>query len=270
MCGIAGIFQPGLEADQTTRRLTAMNDAMAYRGPDDATCLARDGGGLAMRRLAIIDVDGGRQPVTNEDESLSLVMNGEIYNYRELGARLRRKGHQMRSASDTEVALHAAEDSPDDFLQQLRGMFALATWDRSNGSVMLAVDRLGIKPLYYVADERQLIFASEMRSLLASGLITPRLEAEALAQYFAYGYVAGPRSILQDVRRLQAGEALRWCPSEGAQIRRYWRLPAATEPWTGGTTCLRTEIRTRLRAAVESHLVSDVPLGAFLDRKSVV
>lgn len=264
MCGIAGIFQATLEADEVARCLTAMSDAMAYRGPDDAGMLAEHGAGLAMCRLAIIDVEGGSQPVTNEDGTVSLVMNGEIYNYRELGTRLRRNGHAMRSASDTEVAVHDFEQSRGAFPSDLRGMFALAAWDRSRTSVTLAVDRLGIKPLYFVADKQRLVFASEMRSLLASGLVTPVLDPEALAQYFTYGYVASPRSILRGVQRLRAGEALQWSPLEGPQIRRYWDLPAATEPWGGSAAELRTEIRRRLRDAVKSHLVSDVPLGALL------
>jgi asparagine synthase (glutamine-hydrolysing) len=264
MCGIAGIFQPGLESDEIARRLALMNEAMVHRGPDSEGMVVAHGAGLAMRRLAIIDVGGGRQPVTNESETLSLVMNGEIYNYRELGARLRSAGHEIRSASDTEVALRDFEESPDAFPGDLRGMFAVAAWDRENGSVTLAVDRLGIKPLYVVADEGRLVFASELRSLLASGLVSSEIDPEALSQYFAFGYVASPLTILQGVFRLRAGEVLHWSPSQGARIDRYWELPAAAGSCDLDAVDLRAEVRRRLRDAVESHLVSDVPLGAFL------
>ena len=263
VCGIAGLFHGGLVRDEVAATLERMTAAMVHRGPDGSGVIAADGGGLAMRRLAVIDLAGGDQPMVNETGAVAVVMNGEVYNYRLLRERLRGAGHTFRTDSDTEVAVHSYEASPRGFPKDLRGMFSVAVWDRDRNSVTLAIDPLGIKPVYYIADVDRLCFASEMGSLMASGLVDSAVSGKALAQYFALGYVAAPESIFTAVKRLRPGEVLRWVPGEGACTETYWEVPAAAQLPPGGAD-LRIQVRDQLREAVRSHLISDVPVGAFL------
>ncbi len=264
MCGICGIVRAQSEAPVDPSILGRMCSALAHRGPDDEGVFLSGRVGLAMRRLSIIDVQGGRQPLSNEDGTIHVVFNGEIYNYRQLRAQLEQSGHKFATASDTEVIVHAYEEFGPACVHRFRGMFAFAIWDARSRRLFLAVDRLGIKPLYYAAREGQITFGSELGSLLVSGDIPRVIDHGALAEYFTLGYIAAPRTILEDVRKLEPGTFGIWDELGRLKVTRYWDLP---EPRSNGrppSTSLRTDLRSALRDAVASHLVSDVPLGAFL------
>ena len=264
MCGIAGIVRGDHSEPVDPDIVRRMCRAMVHRGPDDDGFHFDRRVWLWMRRLSIIDLTGGRQPIHNEDATIQVIFNGEIYNYLALKASLQADGHRFYTQSDTEVIVHAYEQYGRAFLQELRGMFALALWDARTELLFLAVDRMGIKPLYYLADDRGILFGSELRALLASGQVPRELDFEALAQYFTFGYIPAPRSIFRHVAKLLPGSCLTWTPSAGAKTQAYWdcvqdricrdRKPAQT----------RQELRAVLKDAVRSHLISDVPLGAFL------
>jgi asparagine synthase (glutamine-hydrolysing) len=264
MCGICGIVSAQSEAPVDARTLAGMCAALAHRGPDDEGVFISDRVGLAMRRLSIIDVQGGQQPLSNEDGTIHVVYNGEIYNYRQLRAELERLGHRFATASDTEVIVHAYEEFGPSCVHRFRGMFALALWDAPSRRLFVAVDRLGIKPLYYAARNGQLTFASELGSLLVSGHVPRVLDHGALAEYFTLGYIAAPRTILEDVRKLEPGTFGIWDEAGQLKVTRYWDLPESRSNGRPSSGTLRTDLRSALRDAVASHLVSDVPLGAFL------
>jgi asparagine synthase (glutamine-hydrolysing) len=241
--------------------MRTMLDAIRHRGPDDEGILLEGPVGLGMRRLSIIDLAGGHQPVFNEDGTIAIVFNGEIYNYRDLRARLLSRGHALKTSSDTETIVHLYEEMGSRCVEQLRGMFALAIWDAGRGRLLLARDRFGIKPLYVIEADWGLAFASELKALVAAGLTTRRLDWEALDAYFQLGYIPAPASPFVDVRKLEPGHTLEWSATSGAVRRRYWELPrerSAAPP----------DLEERLLAAfddsVKAHLVSDVPVAAFL------
>ena len=260
MCGIAGIFSLGERAVPGV--LDAMNQTLVHRGPDDAGTLLDRRAGLAMRRLSIIGVDNGHQPIFNEDGEVALVFNGEIYNYRALKAELEAAGHRFATLSDVEVVVHLYEQRGDDFLDHLRGMFALALYDRRRGRLLLARDRSGQKPLYWALAGGLLVFASEIKAIHASGLVAKELDRESLRSYLTYGFVAGERTLFEGVRKLGAGCAL--AAAEGAtETRRYWDLPATTADG-GSLEEAAATVRELLEASVEKRLMSEVPLGAFL------
>lgn len=240
-----------------------MNAQLARRGPDGGGVFEEPGLGIAMRRLSIIDLGGGSQPIFNEDRSIAVVMNGEIYNYRTLRSQLLQRGHRFSSASDTEVLVHLYEDHGPNLVRFLEGMFAFAIWDRSRGRLLIARDRLGIKPLYYAAHNNSLIFASEIKSLLAFGGIDTTLDYAALDQYFSFNYIPAPRSIYASVRKLPAGSLMDVARDGTYTISRYWSPPEAPARGLGARESL-TAVASALDSAVESHLVSDVPVGAFL------
>lgn len=219
---------------------------------------------LGMRRLSIIDVAGGHQPMANEDHSVNLVLNGEIYNFRELRRELESLGHVFRTRSDVEVVAHCYEQFADGFLSRLRGMFALALWDSRHRRLTLAVDRLGIKPLYYAVSPTGLSFCSELNGLLAGGCVSEAIDMQAMTEYFTVGFVAPPATIYESVRKLEPGHALRWSVNGGCSVHEYWDLPPVQLEPPGSMKEVRDEVRSLLRDAVRSHLVSDVPLGAFL------
>jgi asparagine synthase (glutamine-hydrolysing) len=208
MCGICGVV--GLEDERPVEpnSLAAMCDTLVHRGPDAAGAIIMGPAGLAMRRLSIIDVEGGQQPLANEDGSVHVVCNGEIYNYRELRAELQAQGHQFRTASDCEVIVHAYEAYGDAFVARLNGMFGLALWDSRRRRLLLARDRVGIKPLYYARHDGRLLFGSEPKALLAYPGFPRSLDPAALYQYLTYEYVPTPRSIFAGVRKLRPGHAL--------------------------------------------------------------
>ena len=263
MCGIAGIVQvTGRGVDRAL--LTAMTTAQAHRGPDGDGFVCRGGVGFGHRRLAIIDLVTGDQPMPNDDESIWIVFNGEIYNYRELRAELEARGTRFRTQSDTEVILRAYEAYGTECVTHLRGMFAFAVLDERARQVFLARDRVGIKPLVYHWDGRRLLFASELKGILQAADVPRELDLEALGEYLGYHYVAAPRTIFRAVRKLPPASTLTVSLDGGApRVSRYWSLrflpqPRVTEDeWIEG-------LQAQLAQAVRSHMVSDVPIGAFL------
>ena len=264
MCGIAGIVS-FVDAPVDRGRLKAMCDSIRHRGPDGEGYWIDGLAGFGHRRLAIVDVAGGAQPMTTADERLCVTYNGEIYNHPSLKKELEGAGCVYRTRCDTETILHLYGIDGDRLVDRLHGMFAFALWDRSRQRLLLARDRLGIKPLYYVVTERELVFASEIKALIAAGAVTPQLDPSVIPEYLATRFVTGDKTFFQGVRRLMPGHTLTWSRAEGVQIRRYWKVPsgAAAEPRLSMDEAAR-ELRDRLSAAVQRHLMSDVPLGVFL------
>jgi len=268
MCGIAGIFDPTGHREIAPEALRAMTGALAHRGPDGDGFYFEPGVGLGHRRLAIIDVAGGRQPMFNEDGSIAIVFNGEIYDYDALRQTLERDGHVFRSRCDTETIIHAWESWGPDCLQHLSGMFAFAIWDRGHQQLFLARDRLGKKPIYYatLADGR-FVFASELGGLTTLPELDQRISETAVDSFFAFGFIPDPATIFRDVHKLPAGHALlldRHSVADGRQPtpHRYWRPLFDPRP-TSMTDAVR-ELRAHLDRSVASRLIADVPLGAFL------
>ncbi len=257
MCGICGIASPRAV---DVERLRAMSARLAHRGPDSDGLVLAGEVGLAARRLAIIDLETGDQPLANEDGTIHVVQNGEIYNYRELRLELERAGHRFRSHGDTEVLAHLYEELGDGFPTRLRGMFALALWDAPRRRLVLARDRFGIKPLYYRTERGELAFASELRAL-------PRgeIDLDALEAFLAFNSIPAPLSIFADTRKLPPGHALVWDGGEPRLSRFARPAPApVAELRSEPEGALAEELRARLRDSVRAHLVSDVPVGVLL------
>src|SRR6185295_680100 len=202
MCGIVGILKLRPGEGVEPKRLERMRDTLRHRGPDGEGLLVEGPIGLGHRRLAIVDPKGGRQPMANEDQSVWIICNGEIYNHPDLRPRLEARGHRYRTHSDNETILHLYEEQEDRCVESLRGMFAFALWDRTRGRLLLARDRLGIKPLYYALTEHELIFASEIKAILAAGPIKPLLDAEILPEFLATRFIAGEETFFRGVRKL--------------------------------------------------------------------
>ncbi|HEU4761787.1 MAG TPA: asparagine synthase (glutamine-hydrolyzing) [Gemmatimonadales bacterium] len=263
MCGIAGFAGLTLDGAEADALLSRMCGAIRHRGPDDEGHFVAPGVGLGMRRLSIIDVAGGQQPIGNEDDSVQVVFNGEIYNHHAVRSALSAEGHHFRTHSDTETIVHGYEEWGDDVVSRLRGMFAFALWDAKRRRLLIARDRLGIKPLYYELRDGALRFCSELRSLHAGGA-SPVISDEAIAWYLALGYVPDPMSVYQGVCKLPPGHILSWsAEAPGAvNVSRYWS-PVRPEIAVGENEAVE-EIRRLLAEAVASHLESEVPLGAFL------
>ncbi len=262
MCGIVGILS--LDGKPvSTARITGMRDALKHRGPDGQGSFVEGPVGLGHRRLAIVDVAGGHQPMANEDGRVLIVYNGEVYNHAALRPDLEARGHRYRTRSDTETVLHLYAEEGDRCVERLRGMFAFAIWDTSRRRLLLARDRLGIKPLYYAVTKHELLFASEIKALLAAGL-RPELNTSALPEYLANRFVAGAETLFRGVFRLPPGHTLSWSAAEGFRERRYWRLPPPDERAEADLEAQGADLRTRLQETVQSHLMSDVPLGLFL------
>jgi asparagine synthase (glutamine-hydrolysing) len=265
MCGICGIaaVDPTRPIDESSLR--RMCEVIVHRGPDDSGTHVSRGIGLAMRRLSIIDLEHGRQPIDNEDRTLHLVFNGEIYNYRELRSQLQSHGHAFRTSSDTEVVVHAFEQWGVSCLNRFRGMFAFGLWDERREELLLAVDRFGIKPLYYSELDGDLLFGSELACLLASGRLAKDIDDAALAEYFTLGYVPAPATIFRRAFKLEPGTLLRWSRHRpGVALERYWDVPAVAEGAHAAREPSAGELRELLRDSVRAHMVSDVPVGAFL------
>ena len=242
-----------------------MQATIVHRGPDDQGEWAADGIALGMRRLSIIDLAGGRQPMTNEDGSIHIVYNGEIYNFQELRPALLKKGHTFRTASDTEVILHQYEEDGPDCVQRFNGMFAFAIWDQSRRTLFLARDRLGVKPLYYYGDGRYFLFASEIKALLASGLIPRELNPQALWDYLTFRYVPQPQSMWRGVKKLLPGHALALKAGDGAPvIRRYWDIPYENPSPLTRPEEYEEEFSHLFVDAVQKRLIADVPVGILL------
>ena len=264
MCGIAGFVERrgGARAETDFSLVHAMCGVIRHRGPDDEGIHVEEGVGLGMRRLSIIDLSSGHQPIHNEDESVWLVFNGEIYNYRDLRAELEKAGHHFYTASDTETIVHAYEQWGEDCFWHLRGMFAIALWDRRARTLLLARDRAGIKPLYYTEHGSRLYFASELKSLLAAGAVDGGLDIESLDHFLSFLYTPRDRAIFKGVSKLPPGHLLRWREGQ-KELRPYWQI-SSRETFTGTVADAAAQLRHVLSSAVRSHMVSDVPLGAFL------
>ena len=248
--------------------LEEMSAALIHRGPDSEGVFVDNGTGLAARRLAIIDLETGDQPLSNEDGSVTVVQNGEIYNYRELRSELVDKGHSFRTQGDTEVLAHLYEEHGPEFAERLRGMFAIAVWDARRKRLVLARDRFGIKPLYYRLTADSLSFASELKALVRQPGFSREIDQEALEAFLAFSFVPAPLSIFRDVRKLPPGSVLVWQADQGSDvtIERYARPRPApkSELRTEGEEELAEELRERLRDSVRAHLIADVPVGVLL------
>ena len=271
MCGIAGFSCAGPEntwppRSQAARRaddtLGQMCAVIRHRGPDDEGHYVGDGVGLGMRRLSIIDVATGQQPIHNEDSTVWVVFNGEIYNYASLRAQLESRGHRFYTRSDTETIVHAYEEWGEGGFARLRGMFGIAVWDSRSRALVLARDRVGIKPVFYAQHGDALYFGSEIKAILAGIRTTPPVDLEALDHYLSYLYTPRDGSIFEGLHKLPPGHTLKW-QNGRVSIRRYWEIPAEERaPASEGE--LAEQLRAVLRDAVRSHLMSEVPLGAFL------
>jgi asparagine synthase (glutamine-hydrolysing) len=261
MCGIAGFIDASRSLDEAELLINAMCQIIRHRGPDDQGVWVGDGMALGMRRLAIIDLSGGHQPIFNEDGSVLVVFNGEIYNYRELQKELEERGHQFHTNSDTEVIVHAYEEYSDDCVTHLRGMFSFALWDRKRQRLLAARDRFGKKPFNYYWDGRRLFFGSEIKSILEAGI--PReINPIALDEYLAYRYVPTPHTLFHGVLKLPAAHILTY-ENGLVDIKRYWELPFTPTNQDDEATAIE-RIRVLLQEAVQVRLMSEVPLGAFL------
>jgi len=266
MCGIAGIFHLKSNRAVTVDALRPMADAIAHRGPDAEGFWTGPGVGLAHRRLSIIDLADGAQPMANEDHTVQVVFNGEIYNFRSLREQLVARGHQFRTHSDTEVLVHLYEDHGEQLVDQLRGMFAFALWDDRHRKLLLARDRIGLKPLYYCLHDGRLLFGSEIKALLAAGNVPRELDDQALDEYLTYGFVPGDRSIFRAIRKLPPAHWVSVAAGDDPeQLRpqRYWQLSTALDESLDAEAWMEA-IGDKFRETVAAHRVSDVPIGAFL------
>jgi len=261
MCGIYGVINlDGSPADPAS--LSAMGRVTIHRGPDDEGLHVDGPCALGMRRLSIIDLAGGHQPLSNTDGTLWLVANGEIYNFRELRRELEARGHRFKTGSDSETIIHAYAEHGDAFVERLNGMYAFALWDARRRRLLIGRDRLGIKPLYYLNDGKRLAFASEAKALLELPGVAPKVDPTALQAYLELGYVPAPLSIFQGIRKLPIASVMS-VTRDGAAIRPYWSpkndvdSSRSVEEWT-------QLVRARMDEAVRMQMVSDVPIGAFL------
>jgi asparagine synthase (glutamine-hydrolysing) len=266
MCGIAGFADVSGSAphplDSDRQRVKAMCDVMRHRGPDDDGFYVEPGVALGMRRLSIIDLATGHQPIHNEDETVWVVFNGEIYNYRELRSVLEAAGHRFYTSSDTETIVHGYEQWGEDVFSKLRGMYGIALWDARTRTLLVARDRTGIKPLYYAEAGGRVFFGSEAKCVLVNPEVDRQLNPAALDHYLAYQYTPRDGSIFRDVQKLRPGHVLRVRDGRVA-VEQYWQLPV-DRTFTGTEQEAVGELRRILAEAVRSHMISDVPLGAFL------
>ena len=263
MCGIAGFAGTAASAADARSVVGRMCDAIAHRGPDSDGYFVADGVALGMRRLSVIDVAGGQQPISNEDGTVTVVFNGEIYNHHALRRELEQAGHAFRTRSDTEVLVHLYEEYGQEMAARLHGMFAFAIWDSRKKLLLVARDRAGMKPLSYRVDRRGIVFCSELRSMWAYQSSELTISPRAVLRYLAFGYVPDPDTIFDGVRKLPPGHTLLWTEKDGPVLRRFWSTPKADSRSIDSEQLVRT-LRDRLDAAVASHLESEVPLGAFL------
>ena len=266
MCGICGIVLADRNAEVSADVIERMGDSIAHRGPDDSGAYLNGRVGFGFRRLAIIDLAGGHQPMANEDESVWIVYNGEIYNHAEQRPGLEGKGHVFRTRCDTEVIVHQYEERGPACAADMRGMFGFAIWDNRKQRLVLARDHSGIKPVFYAMTAAgDIVFGSEIKTILASGMIEPELDESAIAEYFAMGSVNGDRTLYRGIKKLVPGHTLTWQNGK-IQLDRYWSLPEYTD-----ATALNLDLRaaadeywTRYVESVRIMLMSDVPLGVFL------
>ena len=260
MCGISGRFN--LDGRPVSvAEMVSMRDAMTHRGPDDAGLLVQGNIGLGHRRLSIIDLSGGHQPITNEDASVTIVFNGEIYNFKELRAGLVARGHTLKTRSDTEVIVHLYEELGIECLQKLRGMFAFALWDSIRQRLFLARDRLGEKPLYYASTGRSLVFASEIKGILQADGFSAQVDPVGLRRYLAYRHTYGNSTLFRGITQLPPASYL-IADQGGVLVRSYWNVPTRTDhPHSAHST---GDFLPLLEESVRMRMISDVPIGAFL------
>lgn len=259
MCGISGLYS--LNGTPDIDRVERMNQESRHRGPDDSGLYTDGSVGLAHRRLSIIDLSGGRQPIFNEDESIVIIFNGEIYNYQMLRDSLSSAGHTFTTETDTEVLVHLYEEHGASFVKHLEGMFAFALWDRDENQLMLARDPMGIKPLFLIENDETIGFASELPSLLSAELDPGGLNRRALGVYFAFGYIPAPSTAFQNIRKIEPGEYVIISKDTITQEQFYQPKAKIHDP---GFKTAAQELRSRIERAVKKRLMSDVPLGAFL------
>ena len=264
MCGICGILYPGASQNVDRSILATMNREIRHRGPDDDGFFLEGNVGLAIRRLSIIDLKTGHQPISNEDESLWIVFNGEIYNHTELRAELELRGHRYRTRSDTETIVHLYEEYGRDSVKHLRGMFAFAIWDRRRKMLFAARDRLGIKPFYYRHDGSKFLFGSEIKAILSYPGIRAELNAGVLAEYLAFGYLAGSQTMFRGIDKLPPGHTLEVDAAGRLTTESYWDPTVPADEEVRPEKYYVETYRELLEACVSSHLMSDVPLGVFL------
>ncbi len=264
MCGIAGVLEFGRDARADSSALRNMCQIMAHRGPDDDGFYTDGPAGIGMRRLSIVDLATGHQPISNEDGSLWIVFNGEIYNHLSLREQLIARGHSYRTHSDTETIIHLFEEYGRDCVQHLRGMFAFAIWDRNRKTLFIARDRLGIKPLYYQLTPERMLFGSEVKVLLAHGSVRPEFNRAALPEFLAFGYLSGEETFYSGIRKLPPGHTMEMGANGKLEIRQYWDLDSSSPHESRDQSYYVRSYRELLEGAVNSHLMSDVPLGVFL------
>jgi asparagine synthase (glutamine-hydrolysing) len=265
MCGITGYFNLPLNSEARLPLLRKMCDAIAHRGPDDDGYYADEMAGLGMRRLSIIDLNSGHQPISNADDTKQIVFNGEIYNYQEVRQRLLAQGYQFKTASDTEVILHQYEQDGADGINQLNGMFGIAVWDRPARRLFLARDRMGVKPLYYFWDGKHFLFASEIKALLASGYVPREMNQQALWDYLTFRYVPQPETIWKNVRKLLPGHTLTISADQPEPvIQRYWDIPYTDLENPRSAEDYLEEFESLFLDAVRLRLIADVPVGILL------
>ncbi|MDX1517341.1 MAG: asparagine synthase (glutamine-hydrolyzing), partial [Woeseiaceae bacterium] len=267
MCGISGIVDLKEQRPVNQALVRAMNDTLVHRGPDGEGFHFEPGVGIGHRRLSIIDLEGGKQPLYNEDETVLVSYNGEIYNFRELASELQSLGHRFRTHCDTEVIVHAWEEWGTACLERFNGMFAFALWDRNRQTLFLVRDRVGIKPLYYAClGDGHIVFGSELKAIMKNPAVPRTLEPTAVEDYFTFGYVPEPKCIYQAVRKLEPGTFL--CAERGRPLpepQRYWDVPLDRETRKDiDAGSVEAELREYLKASVNRRLIADVPLGAFL------
>src|SRR5579864_6243509 len=264
MCGICGIFHRDRARRVERDTLAEMNQRIVHRGPDDDGFFVEANVGLAMRRLSIIDIKTGHQPIANEDEDVWIVYNGEIYNHQDLRKELQSRGHRYRTKSDTETIVHLYEEYGRDCVKHLRGMFAFAIWDRRRRHLFIARDRLGIKPLYYHFDGQTLLFGSEIKTILAFPGVRAEFNRATLAEYLAFGYIPEPETMYAGINKLLPGHAMEIGEGGSPRISSYWDLQVKADSPARPRSYYVERYRALLEECVSSHLMSDVPLGVFL------
>lgn len=264
MCGICGIFFRDRSIHAAASYLAAMNRRIAHRGPDDEGFFVEENVGLAMRRLSIIDIQAGHQPLANEDRDVWIVFNGEIYNHASMKAELEAKGHRYRTRTDTETIIHAYEEYGNSCVNHLHGMFAFVIWDRRKRLLFAARDRFGIKPFYYRWDGRAFVFGSEIKAILAHPGIAAEFNRGKLSEYLAFGYIAGAETMFAGIQKLMPGHTVEIPEGGDPKIERYWDLSSEADIEPYPSKHYVKTYRKMLEASVGSHLMSDVPLGVFL------
>ncbi|MBU0951929.1 MAG: asparagine synthase (glutamine-hydrolyzing) [Elusimicrobia bacterium] len=263
MCGICGIFNFGGNKPVTEPEIRLMCDLIRHRGPDDEGIYTTGNAGLGIRRLSIIDLQTGHQPIHNEDSSIWTVLNGEIYNFQEVRQALIQKGHKFYTKTDTEVIVHSYEEYGENCVDQLRGMFAFAVWDNRKKQIFIARDRIGKKPLFYTVAGNSLVFASEMKSILAHLKSTPEIDLSAIHLFLTYQYIPGPGTIFKTIKRLQPASTL-LCKLDGQiKIEQYWNIDFRKKTQLSFNDA-KTRLVELLTESTKLRMISDVPLGAFL------